>query len=384
MQELKYILSKYFYKKGNRYIFINGLTLNSLSSEMWMVGIDSSVLSRVLNGERIFNSTQLKKFCEILHLDDRQKDELSNALQVDYLARRGFLAVKESFSSIDIIDLIALDVKCIHDAREHGLTNYVMKTSNALILKIESIIGKVNKVIYKNELYKLLGMLYSEKIYASGCSLTPEENMEVIFPLVEKQIELARLSNVKNLLIEAKIHLAFAFYAQGNYEKDKKTTYFYATSLYFIQEAIDLKPTTTHLKLLCWRLVALNSTYLKKQELFYLAQKNIDSIITNNEDDSGFSFIPWALDSISRGQSYFGDGKAMKTLERSKEFSKKMKWSDPLRETAMIRNEIEVLQNFKIIETDYILNQAKRGFELSNNFGFSRYYTYFEKFLKRH
>ena len=380
MYELRDALTKHYVKRGNKFLFNNTFTLNKLAMEMWKEGIDSSALSRILRGEKLFSQSQLISFSKLLQLSSEAIDILLDALQKDYLARRGFQLISNPYSSIDVIDLVRDEVNSIYMARERGLTGFVMDRTNAVIKNIENIILKENKTIYKNELYRLLGEIYSEKSYASGCTLTPEENMEVIFPLVEKQIELAKLTNDIDLYIKAKIHLAFAFYAQGNYQVSRKNNYFYSTSLHFIQEAIALEPKSTILKLLCWRLVALNSIYLNKKYIFISAKQNINRAI-NNMDISGFSFIPWALDSIARGQSFFGDDNALKTIERTKDFNAKISWDDPLREAAIIRNELEVFKNLKTRFDTYCYKQAHRGLELAKNFGFSRYTVYFNALL---
>lgn len=381
MYELRDELANHYVKQGNKYVFHTIFTLNMLAAELWKDGVDASVLSRILKGERLFNNAQLRSFCGVLNLTKEETEVLFNALQKDYLSRKGFHIPSSVYSSLDIIDLLRSDVENVYQARDRGLTNFVMDRASILIRNIGTIIAKENKEIYKQELYTLLGEMYSERSYASGCSLAPDENMEHVFPLIEKQIELSKLTNNVELLIKAKVHLAFAFYAQGNYQRFKRTTYFYSTSLHFIQEAIALDPKSSRLRLLCWRLVALNSTYLNKKELFLIAQKNINATINDTLDISGFSFIPWALDSLSRGQSYFGDAGALKTVEKSKEYSKKIDWIDPLREAATIRNELEVLHNLKGKKDTYQLEQAEKGLVLSNSFGFSRYNIYFNDFL---
>lgn len=381
MYELRTELQRHYIKVGNKFSFKNIFTLNTLAMEMWKEGIDAPALSRILRGEKLFSYSQLRSFSNLLKLTSEEVDLLVVSLQKDYLSRKGFNVISSPYSSIDVIDLLTTDIESIHQARERGLTSFVMDRSTIISEKIENILTKETNIVYKNELHSLLAEIYSERSYASGCTLNPEENMEVIFPLVEKQIELAKITKNVDFYIKAKIHLAFAFYAQGNYQFGTKNNYFYSTSLHFIQEALDLNPNSTILKLLCWRLVALNSTYLRKKDLFEIAQKNINNAITSMEDSSGFSFIPWALDSIARGQSHFGSSEALKTIERTKEFNARITWSDPLRETAIIRNELEVLRNLKAPKNGYGYQQAEKGLALSKSFGFSRYTVYFTEFL---
>lgn len=70
MGKLAVILQNYYKTKGNKIVFKNKLTLNGLSVLMWEAleykEIDSSVLSRVIHGQRLFTYKQLKVFCKAL------------------------------------------------------------------------------------------------------------------------------------------------------------------------------------------------------------------------------------------------------------------------------------------------------------------------------
>ncbi len=67
------LLQKYYQRQSNRIIFVNKMTLNQLALAMWerlgYQGVDASVLSRVINGERLLTPRQLEVFCEILKLE---------------------------------------------------------------------------------------------------------------------------------------------------------------------------------------------------------------------------------------------------------------------------------------------------------------------------
>lgn len=60
------LLKNYYKKEGSKIIFRNGMNLNQLAMEMWEKmgygGVDASVLSRVLKGERLFSSIQMASF----------------------------------------------------------------------------------------------------------------------------------------------------------------------------------------------------------------------------------------------------------------------------------------------------------------------------------
>lgn len=69
------------------------MNLSQLSLEMWeklnYQGIDASVISRVLTGERLFTSEQLEIFCQINELPEKMKKILKKSLTLDLLGRFG-------------------------------------------------------------------------------------------------------------------------------------------------------------------------------------------------------------------------------------------------------------------------------------------------------
>ena len=60
-----------------------------MSEKLNFSEVDSSVLSKVINGKRLFTQKQLDIFCNILNLNERQKFDLTNALIDDTLERHG-------------------------------------------------------------------------------------------------------------------------------------------------------------------------------------------------------------------------------------------------------------------------------------------------------
>ena len=82
MSYLSEALKKYYLKQEGKVIFANKQTLNQLSFQMWeelnFSQIDSSVLSKVINGKRLFTSQQLKVFCKILNLNEKEEEYFRN------------------------------------------------------------------------------------------------------------------------------------------------------------------------------------------------------------------------------------------------------------------------------------------------------------------
>lgn len=88
-------LQKYYTRVGNRIIFSNGMTLNQLALEMWeklgYKGVDASVLSRVLKGERLFTKEELKIFSAVLKLNYWEKNNLQLSLLLTLGNRYGIV-----------------------------------------------------------------------------------------------------------------------------------------------------------------------------------------------------------------------------------------------------------------------------------------------------
>src|SRR5690242_16227115 len=99
-------IKKHYTRSGNRVIFKNRMSLNELALEMWdRLGgksVDTSVLSRILSGERPFTPPQLSVFCDILMLNEEQRFDLEELLAKELLVRHGF---SETVILPDMIDL---------------------------------------------------------------------------------------------------------------------------------------------------------------------------------------------------------------------------------------------------------------------------------------
>lgn len=86
-------LSKYVERRTDSFVFRNGLSLNQFALAMWEVsnvcGVDSSVLSKVLNGKRLFTPYQLQVFCRTLRLTQGEREYLFYCLSKDQALKSG-------------------------------------------------------------------------------------------------------------------------------------------------------------------------------------------------------------------------------------------------------------------------------------------------------
>jgi hypothetical protein len=123
-------LQKYYTRKGNKIVFANGMNLNQLAMEMWerleYSGVDPSVISKVLSGERIFTATQLEIFSITLKLENSQKELLKESLSKDVLEKYKLEYPESGIADEQTLLLIELGLKSAKDFMKKGQPKYTM------------------------------------------------------------------------------------------------------------------------------------------------------------------------------------------------------------------------------------------------------------------
>lgn len=80
-------LRRYYVRTGNRVLFRNGMTLNKVAEEMYermnYREIEPSVISRAINGIRLFTARQVEVFGNSLELTCEEQIGLYEALIAD-------------------------------------------------------------------------------------------------------------------------------------------------------------------------------------------------------------------------------------------------------------------------------------------------------------
>ncbi len=125
MKKLHNLLQRYYKRVGNRIVFINGSSLNKLSLEMMedlgFGDMDPSILSKVINGKRIFSQKQLNSFCKILAISRIDAILLRESLMRDLLTKKGFCEEQANECLVVINgDMIPMAPKIIRSLREGG------------------------------------------------------------------------------------------------------------------------------------------------------------------------------------------------------------------------------------------------------------------------
>lgn len=338
MGSLANLLQKYYKTKGNKIVFKNGLTLNVLSTLMWEIleykEVDSSVLSRVIHGQRLFTYKQLKVFCEVLSLQEKEKLELKYALSRDILSRSKINA--DIFREDSIFDLTRENydriLSILRLLRKDGHPEEVISLSQIA----ESIID--SRSYLQNQDKEILGKIYNEKSRAFGETSSPQKVLSLMNALNKRAIEFGEETKDREILDMAYMNVGGAYYVAKRW-KD---------SSMFLESRFRKVSAKTQLEFVRTLLLdyAYQKDYTRFKETLGKAIKIIDKDNGNNQ-----AILASIYEAISRSLSVFGFIKeARRILEEARKLS-----LDPFYSSQILRGYIFTFYSEKIRnrKTDY-------------------------------
>lgn len=325
-------LQKYYKTKGNKIVFKNGATLNGLSVLMWETleykEIDSSVLSRVIHGQRLFTHKQIEVFCDILSLQEKEKTELRYALSQDILSRSNINM--KIFGGINsILDLTK-------DNYDHVLNTLRLLRKDGHPEEVISLSQIFEKIIdSRSYLYsqdkKILGKIYNEKSRAFGETSSPQKVLSLMNVLNKRAIELGEETKDRETLDMAYMNVGGAYYVAKRW-KD---------SSMFLESRFKKVSTKTQLEFVRTLLLdyAYQKDYIRFKEILGKAIKIIDKDSGNNH-----SVVASICEAIARSLAIFGfTREARRILEEAEKLS-----SDPFHSSQILRGYIFTFYSEKI------------------------------------
>lgn len=206
-------LSDYYSRVGNRVLFRGGLSLNRLALEMWerldYSGIDPSVISRVLRGERLFTMRQADVFCKVLDLDHEDTGKLKNALMNELIVRMGWGNFVADLENKSFLDLVRDNVNKIDRIRNEGLPNLALEWSELINDEIEE---KISTMVEKTHIEQILKLHASILKIQSRALLDGGSARDISFrfPAISK-----KLNKISKVLKDRNIY-GYANYVSGN------------------------------------------------------------------------------------------------------------------------------------------------------------------------
>jgi hypothetical protein len=324
MGRLANILQNYYRTKGNKIVFKNGLTLNGLAVQMWerleYKEIDSSVLSRVIHGQRLFTYKQLEVFCEALSLQEKEKTELKYALSQDILSRSNintdiFRGRNSTFYlDRDNYDHIPNILKLL---RKDGHPEEVVSLSQTF----ENIID--SKSYLQNEDKKILGKIYNEKSRAFGETSSPQKVFSLMNALNKRAVEFGEEANDREILDMAYMNVGGAYYVAKGWRD----------SSMFLESKFKKVSAKTQLEFV--RTLLLDYAYQKDYSRFKEALGKTIKII-DKDSNNKHGILASIYEAIARSLAIFGFTKeARKILEKAEKLN-----LDPFYESQILRGYI--------------------------------------------
>src|ERR1700733_7146509 len=204
--------AKHYARRANRIVFSTSegeLSLNDLALELWdrlgQQGVDASVLSRVLNGVREFNSQQLSVFCDVLDLGPQQRVGLEEALARDILSRHG---IRLATGIRDFLDVLYQELAQIRLSRIQGNPHTALDWANLMANKILETLPQTDGTSLRALLH-VLALVYFEKAVIFSRILLRSEIPKATSPLISDMLEFAQISESKSIY-------GLALLAEGN------------------------------------------------------------------------------------------------------------------------------------------------------------------------
>lgn len=383
MTQLARELSYYYVRKNNRILFKNTFTLNRLAIEMYeklgYTQIDSSVISRVLKGERLFTPQQLETFCHILQIPEEGQINLFRALQEDHLQKKGYqkkgLIHFSNHDKIDVIDdlireafLVYYDGRCLPLKRLINITDtYIRQLSE--------------KSLSEPQLQKLQE-LQGLHLYLSGrfigCMGLTDSIIPEMRTVSNALFSLSDTAKISKLTAYANILLSDAYYIAGGYSTDENKKKFYQESIVYGKKSLPLLDDKDHNKVLALRNMAASAVYLGDERTFLSLKKTAEEIIERQPLENRVYTLQFCA-TIATGDASFGIASPFKMKQKAiTHFGASLKGHGAF-EISDIRAELETLSIMGAKDKGYMQSLITKGSILAEQENMVRYENYFSK-----
>ncbi|HET9174459.1 MAG TPA: hypothetical protein VFN56_04220 [Candidatus Saccharimonadales bacterium] len=381
MSHLSEALTRHYTRTGNKIIFSNGQSLNQLAVSLWTFlryqHMDTSTLSRVLKGERLFTATQLHAFCEVLRLNPRQTRHLHASLQWDHNDRIG-IALGVSIIEQDLLGAAMCEL---------GKDTFTLFYGS----QYESLAYRHQLIVQLSEIYFLKQMNDRESIEAFGFSLymhgrviangeLSSKVLDKIRPIYQELIRLSRLSSSSILYGYAHVLLCTAYYLAGGYSDAQTKKRFYAKSINLARVAMHTLPVTDNERLFALRSMAASAAYLSDHNLIQHVLKIAKHDIIAQPRENYINGLHLSI-TLTKSLVVSGHKKPYSIQEFTTNYFNQALVNTGVYEVSGIKEEVDTLRLLGCTDTSYIRRQTERGLHLASQYDLSRQKKYFSSLL---
>lgn len=377
-------LKNYYEKHGWRIIFSNGMNLNQLAVEIWerlnYQSVDASVLSRVISGERLFTSVQLKVFCKVLQLNKSQKEELFYSLVRDY-------NLKNSFNIDDFLIPTQVAYEVIKALTENafktlftGDCRSVDNQCNLAEIFTDALKHKF-KQDYKDRIGKLIGLNLYLKGRTIECLSSPKTVIKEILTVSRQLLDMAKDLRNKTFYAYAHVLLTNAYYVAGAYSYSESKSKFYQTAINYGKIAISNLSDDNSEKLLALRNMVASAIYLKDKETIMHIFKTTKKIIPMQPINNRVNALH-LCSALSKGLAFLQISNPFSIKEYAISYFQDDLTNTGIYEVSDIKTEVETLLFTKTRDKNYLLSRIKKGIDIADSYNIFRHKKYLVNILK--
>jgi len=351
------------------------MTLNELSLSIWeslgaSSSFDSSVLSRVLDGKRLFTTPQLTAFCRVLRLPDEEKQELTEALLVDKVDRIGLNVEFLSYNRKIILENIFDDLQKIRMARKSGNP----KTANFWADNTASEINQqLNTLGPSKELLRFKALVLVEKLWILADTSKNPDLTKGTSSIAKEIFSIAKETKDTGLETRAKVMLANMHYLNKNYQGA------------IIPKNLDWNfDNSSFYKPLALRNTAISHAMLKRSSEFDSIRNNILQFVPQAPINIGCMFF----EGLARASAYLDrQAESYKHFHQAVKIHKKIEKENgdysKLRKIQIIRTELELALRLGVKNKYYLIERGKEGIIMSQDRGYNRHAASIQSLLSK-
>jgi len=387
MGYLSEALKKYYKKDKKRIVFIGGLSLSNLALQMWEAldyqQIDSSVVSRVLNGTRLFTPKQLDVFCSLLNITSSQREYLFVCLSKDYFKRDNIILEYswEKDSSLDQI-LYAIEKLTDHaiDLFYEGKSQSVIRQNDIIQSFFENIHPQSLSIAQAQKFYEIYGYYLFLRDRSIAGTYTRQEASRLIRSTATFLESIGKKYNLKNLYAYAQLLHADVWYMNAkHFRKDRQ----FSQALSFAYNAFSILDITHREKLAALRLMVACSCYVKGEDTIRFAEKALSQMIAKQPIDNVVNAIHASI-VLTKGKALLGDNNPFVMEDKvSKYFINAQLPTGAYFQISDIKTRVETFSLFNFRDKTILLPLIESGLKLSENGDYPKHKQFFEKQLRQ-
>lgn len=351
------------------------MTLNQLALKIWeqlgFTGIDSSVLSKILSGQRLFTTNQLRTFCHILHLDQVDTNYLYECLFFDMSNRFGF---KQDFYDRNdkfYLELLTQDLRRVEllesQGNLHELVDWVDDILEVNQEKLQTHLSNKTQKAIQNISAQMLRIHTDSFLAAKSKNAIAQKfkNYVILLSLYGKNLNNPTFQNL-------------GVYQLGNY--------FYVLKNYGMALKVFKKVDDQYLpefeRLNYLRVMANCLSALKRiNEYSQIEQKLLKFTEHASIDNQGVVFEGLGKSNIFLGNISVAENLLQKTRQVFNDSQKKGGIRIKIRKIQIIRTEALFAKATKKINPDYYSKIKKEALSVSREIGFKRFDSEIKSFL---